>query len=73
MYNKGTTKKLFTVSGRAQGVEVKMDTDYISFGKVVLNSRSIKKLQLDNTGDKVSYIKIISFVYQSIHVTVSFY
>ena len=66
----GITKKLLTITGKAQGVEVKMDTDYISFGKVVLNSRSIKKFQLDNSGDVPVTFQWIESTFGS-HFTIS--
>jgi hypothetical protein len=47
----GITRTLCTLSGRSQGIEVKLDTDSIPFGLVVLNSQKIKKLTLENIGD----------------------
>jgi hydrocephalus-inducing protein len=47
----GTTRKLLTVSGKAQGVEVALDTDSLPFGSVVIDSQKVKKLTLENSGD----------------------
>eukprot|EP01038_Epipyxis_sp_PR26KG_P004323 gene4323-6124_t len=47
----GCTKKLLTLSGKAQGVEVSFDSDSLPYGIVVLNSAKNKKLVLENTGD----------------------
>lgn len=47
----GITRSLVTLSGKSQGVEVKLDTDSIPFGLVVLNSQKVKKLTLENVGD----------------------
>jgi hydrocephalus-inducing protein len=47
----GITRTLCTLSGRSQGIEVKLDTDSIPFGLVVLNSQKVKKLTLENVGD----------------------
>ncbi|CAM9276269.1 unnamed protein product, partial [Ectocarpus fasciculatus] len=47
----GVTRKLLTVSGKAQGAEVTLDTDSLPFGTVVLASEKSKKLSLENTGD----------------------
>lgn len=52
----GVTRKLLTISGKAQGPEVNFDTDSIPFGVVVLNSEKTKKLALENSGDlAISY------------------
>ncbi|RYG69380.1 hypothetical protein EON64_02860, partial [archaeon] len=47
----GIKRTLVTLSGKAQGYEVALDTDSIPFGMVVLDSQKIKKLTLENTGD----------------------
>ena len=47
----GISRKLLTVSGKAQGAEVSLDTDSLPYGTVVLGSSKIKKLSLENTGD----------------------
>jgi hydrocephalus-inducing protein len=47
----GVTKKLLAVAGRAQGVELSLDTDSLPFGTVVENSQKVKKLSFENTGD----------------------
>eukprot|EP01034_Spumella_vulgaris_P022205 gene22205-28319_t len=47
----GISRKLLTVSGKAQGVEISLDSDSLPFGVVVMNSQKIKKLALENTGD----------------------
>jgi hypothetical protein len=46
----GVTRKLLTISGKAQGVEVSLDSDSLPFGVVVLRSRKSRKLVLENTG-----------------------
>eukprot|EP01041_Mallomonas_annulata_P003640 gene3640-7257_t len=52
----GITRKLLSVSGKAQGADVSLDTDSMPFGTVVLDSQKVRKLRLDNTGDlPVSY------------------
>jgi hydrocephalus-inducing protein len=47
----GITRKLLSISGKAQGMEVNLDTDSLPFGVVVKDSQKIKKLSLENTGD----------------------
>lgn len=47
----GVTKKLLTISGRAQGAEARLDAEHLSFGSVVLHSHITKTLKLENTGD----------------------
>lgn len=47
----GITRKLVTLSGKGQGVEVNLDTDSLPFGNVVINSAKTKKLSLENSGD----------------------
>ena len=52
----GMTKKFITVSGKAQGTEVVLETDSLPFGTAVQGSHKIKKLRLENVGDvPVSY------------------
>jgi len=47
----GVTRKLITLSGKGQGVEVELDTDSLPFGNVVINSSQVKTLSLENSGD----------------------
>jgi hypothetical protein len=47
----GVTRTLVSISGKAQGIEVDLDSDSIPFGLVVLDSQKVKKLTLENTGD----------------------
>ena len=47
----GVTRKLLTVSGKAQGVEVALETDSLPFGSVVIDSQKVRKLTLENGGD----------------------
>lgn len=47
----GVSSPLFTVSGACQGLEVKLDSDAIPFGSVMLGSKSSRKLVMLNTGD----------------------
>ena len=52
----GLTRKLLSVTGKAQGNEVALDADSLPFGKVVANSQKVKKLVLENSGDlPISY------------------
>ena len=47
----GINRKLVTISGRGQGMEVSLDTDSLPFGNVVIRSAKVKKLVLENSGD----------------------
>ena len=47
----GVTRKLISLSGKGQGVEVALDTDSLPFGSVVTNSSKVQKLGLENSGD----------------------
>jgi hydrocephalus-inducing protein len=47
----GITRKLVSLSGKGQGVEIGLDTDSLPFGNVVINSAKTKKLSLENSGD----------------------
>lgn len=47
----GVTRKLLSMSGKAQGIEVAFDSDSLPFGPVVLASQKVKKLSLENGGD----------------------
>ena len=52
----GVSKRFMTVSGKAQGVEVLLDSDSLTFGAAVEGSHKVKKLRLENTGDvSISY------------------
>lgn len=47
----GSKKKLLTLSGCCQGMEVSLDTDTLSFGTVCLGSQLVRKVRLQNRGD----------------------
>ena len=47
----GVTRKFLTISGRAQGLEVCLETDSLPFGSVVEGSLKVKRLRLENQGD----------------------
>eukprot|EP00605_Chrysophyceae_sp_TOSAG23-4_P000636 GSChrysophyteH1.ASY1.ANO1.717.1 assembled CDS len=47
----GIMRKLVTLSGKGQGMEVSLDTDSLPFGNVVINSSQQKTLSLENSGD----------------------
>ncbi|KAF1329814.1 hypothetical protein FI667_g5469, partial [Globisporangium splendens] len=47
----GSKKKLVTLSGCCQGMEVALDTDTLSFGTVCLGSQHVCKVRLQNRGD----------------------
>jgi len=47
----GVTRKLLSMSGKAQGIEVAFDSDSLPFGPVVMASQKMKKLSLENGGD----------------------
>lgn len=47
----GVTKKLLIVSGKAQGAEARLDSEFLSFGTVMLHSQTSKTLKLENVGD----------------------
>jgi hydrocephalus-inducing protein len=47
----GLTRKLLTVAGKAQGMEVTLDTDSLPFGTVVMDSQKVRKVTLENAGD----------------------
>ncbi|GAB9466133.1 Hydrocephalus-inducing [Globisporangium polare] len=47
----GSKKKLVTLSGCCQGMEVSLDTDTLSFGTVCLGSQLVRKVRLQNRGD----------------------
>eukprot|EP00762_Andalucia_godoyi_P000512 ANDGO_05257.mRNA.1 Hydin len=47
----GQTLPLFSMSGTAQGFEVKLDPSIVSFGPVVERSSSIQKIMIENSGD----------------------
>ncbi len=53
----GITRKLLSLAGKAQGVQISLDSDSLPFGVVVLGSQKVRKLTLENTGD-------ISITYQ---------
>lgn len=47
----GSKKKLVTLSGCCQGMDVSLDTDTLSFGTVCLGSQLVRKVRLQNRGD----------------------
>ncbi|KAE9352056.1 Hydrocephalus-inducing protein [Phytophthora rubi] len=47
----GSTKKLLTLSGCCQGIEVGLETDTLSYGAVCLGSQLVRKVRLQNRGD----------------------
>lgn len=47
----GSKKKLVTLSGCCQGMEISLDTDTLSFGTVCLGSQLVRKVRLQNRGD----------------------
>ncbi|KAG6972410.1 hypothetical protein JG687_00001491 [Phytophthora cactorum] len=47
----GSTKKLLTLSGCCQGIEVILETDTLSYGPVCLGSQLVRKVRLQNRGD----------------------
>jgi hypothetical protein len=47
----GSTKKLLTLSGCCQGIEVVLETDTLSYGAVCLGSQLVRKVRLQNRGD----------------------
>ncbi|KAK1936582.1 Hydrocephalus-inducing protein [Phytophthora citrophthora] len=44
-------KKLLTLSGCCQGIEVALETDTLSYGAVCLGSQLVRKIRLQNRGD----------------------
>ncbi|KAI8900319.1 hypothetical protein BC833DRAFT_523632 [Globomyces pollinis-pini] len=47
----GNSKPLFMVTGACQGTEVRLENDTLPFGAVVQKSFTIRRLQIQNTGD----------------------
>ena len=47
----GVTRPLLSVSGTCQGLELRLDSETLSFGSVVKNSSVTKKLRLSNMGE----------------------
>jgi hydrocephalus-inducing protein len=56
----GIPFSLFSLSGVAQGLEVKLDPSILSFGAVVENAAAIQKVIVENSGD-------VGFAYRFIH------
>ncbi|OQR93153.1 hydrocephalus-inducing protein, partial [Thraustotheca clavata] len=50
----GTRKKLVTLTGSCQGMDVQFETENMSFGSVVYGSQLVKRLLLQNRGDLVA-------------------
>ncbi|EGZ27382.1 hypothetical protein PHYSODRAFT_470288 [Phytophthora sojae] len=46
-----SVKKLLTLSGCCQGIEVGLETDTLSYGAVCLGSQLVRKVRLQNRGD----------------------
>lgn len=47
----GVQRPLFLVSGASQGIDIKLESEVVSFGAVVHRSSASRKLQLINCGD----------------------
>jgi len=47
----GTNRTLMVLSGSAVGVELKLESDMLFFGAVVMGTRTVRRLQLENVGD----------------------
>lgn len=47
----GVTLPLLRLSGACAGTELRLASDSVPFGPVVLGSRALKRLTLENTGD----------------------
>ncbi|XP_051884712.1 hydrocephalus-inducing protein homolog [Pristis pectinata] len=47
----GVSKALFVIRGCCQGTEIVLDQDYISFGAVVLRSKTTRLVMMKNVGD----------------------
>lgn len=47
----GMNKPLFVLQGACQGIEIKLENDTLPFGAVVQKSSTVRRLQLQNTGD----------------------
>ncbi|KAI9996311.1 hypothetical protein PInf_013709 [Phytophthora infestans] len=46
-----STKKLLTLSGCCQGIDVILETDTLSYGPICLGSQLVRKVRLQNRGD----------------------
>lgn len=47
----GMSQPLFVVRGSCHGIEIKLDSDHVPFGAVVLHSQSSRRILMMNTGD----------------------
>jgi hydrocephalus-inducing protein len=47
----GSQRKLLTVTGSCQGIEVTLESDAVPFGSICEGCRISKKLQMENSGD----------------------
>lgn len=47
----GTSQPLLVVTGSCHGLEISLDTEYVPFGAVVLDSSSVRKILMINSGD----------------------
>jgi hydrocephalus-inducing protein len=47
----GVQKNLLSMTGACLGIEVKLASDNVPFGSVVLGARLVKRVQLENSGD----------------------
>ncbi|OQR91449.1 hydrocephalus-inducing protein [Achlya hypogyna] len=50
----GTKRKLLTLTGACQGMDVQFETETLSFGPVVYGSQLVRRLLLQNRGDLVA-------------------
>eukprot|EP00967_Tisochrysis_lutea_P137655 scaffold247460_cov19-Tisochrysis_lutea.AAC.1 len=50
-HSPGITQPLLRLSGACAGTELRMASDSMPFGPVVLGSRTLKRVTLENTGD----------------------
>jgi hydrocephalus-inducing protein len=63
-------RKLISLHGVSQGLELKLMDEVVAFGSVVRGSRLTKSLQLSNFGDVKAYFKWDSKLYSK-HFTIS--
>ena len=51
METHGQCHPLFVVKGSCHGLEIGLDSSHVPFGAVVLNSQSIRRILMINSGD----------------------
>ena len=51
METHGLSHPLFVVKGSCHGLEIGLDSSHVPFGAVVLNSQSIRRILMINSGD----------------------